>query len=146
MVAAAQGFVILPRSTTAFYRRPDVSITPIVDIAPSRVVLIWDAAASVGAREDFLKLALACAAQTIWGSPPGLRQTSAVISQGVEQPPVKALSSACVTSPAVSQPEVEVLHDWYWTRVSRLWERLMDYGEVDNELLRARPDGASKIV
>jgi hypothetical protein len=69
-----------------------------------------------------------------------------VISQGVEQPPVKALSSACVTSPAVSQPEVEVLHDWYWTRVSRLWERLMDYGEVDNELLRARPDGASKIV
>jgi DNA-binding transcriptional LysR family regulator len=65
MVAAAQGFVILPRSTTAFYRRPDVSVIPIVDIAPSRVVLIWDAAASEGARDDFLKLALACAAQTI---------------------------------------------------------------------------------
>ena len=65
MVAAAEGFVILPRSTTAFYRRPDVSICPIVDVAPSRVVLIWDAAASVGARDDFLKLALACAAQTI---------------------------------------------------------------------------------
>jgi hypothetical protein len=47
IVAAAKGFVILPRSTTAFYRRPDVSITPIADIAPSRVVLIWDAAASV---------------------------------------------------------------------------------------------------
>jgi DNA-binding transcriptional LysR family regulator len=65
MVAAAQGFVILPRSTTAFYRRPDVSVIPIVDIAPSRVVLIWDAAASEGVRDDFLKLALACAAQTI---------------------------------------------------------------------------------
>jgi DNA-binding transcriptional LysR family regulator len=65
MVAAAQGFVILPRSTTAFYRRPDVSITPIVDIAPSRVVLIWDDTASVGARDDFLALAIACAAQTI---------------------------------------------------------------------------------
>jgi DNA-binding transcriptional LysR family regulator len=65
MVAAAQGFVILPRSTTAFYRRPDVAVIPIVDIAPSRVILIWDAAASVEARGDFLTHALACAAQTI---------------------------------------------------------------------------------
>jgi DNA-binding transcriptional LysR family regulator len=65
MVAAAQGFVILPRSTTEFYRRPDVSVAPLVDIAPSRVILIWDAAASVAARDDFLKVALTCAAQTI---------------------------------------------------------------------------------
>jgi DNA-binding transcriptional LysR family regulator len=65
MVAAAQGFVILPRSTTNFYRRPDVSITPIVDIAPSRVILIWDATADPAARDDFLAHAVACAAQTI---------------------------------------------------------------------------------
>ena len=33
-VAAQEGFVILPRSTTAFYRRPDVAVIPIEDIGP----------------------------------------------------------------------------------------------------------------
>jgi DNA-binding transcriptional LysR family regulator len=65
MVAASEGFVILPHSTAAFYRRPDVAVIPIVDIAPSRVLLIWDAAANAGARDDFLTHALACAAKTI---------------------------------------------------------------------------------
>jgi DNA-binding transcriptional LysR family regulator len=65
MVAGTQGFVILPRSTTTFYRRPDVSITPIVDIAPSQVTLIWDAATKVEARDQFLAHAVACTAQTI---------------------------------------------------------------------------------
>ena len=64
MVAMAKAFVILPRSTTAFYRRPDVSVIPIVDIAPSRVVLAWGAAARVG-RATIFALALVCAAQTI---------------------------------------------------------------------------------
>jgi hypothetical protein len=65
MVSASKGFVTLPHSTTAFYLRPGVAAIPIVDIAPSRVLLTWDAAANAGARDDFLTHALACAAQTI---------------------------------------------------------------------------------
>jgi DNA-binding transcriptional LysR family regulator len=64
-VAGAQGFVILPRSTNAFYRRPDVCIIPIEDIGPSRVTLIWDAATANPARDDFVAAALACRDQTI---------------------------------------------------------------------------------
>jgi DNA-binding transcriptional LysR family regulator len=64
-VAAQEGFVILPRSTTAFYRRPDVRVIPIEDIGPSRVTLIWDAATENSARDDFVSAALACREQTI---------------------------------------------------------------------------------
>ncbi len=39
-VAARRGIVILPRSTAEFYRRPDVAVVPISDIAPNRVALI----------------------------------------------------------------------------------------------------------
>jgi DNA-binding transcriptional LysR family regulator len=65
LVAARAGFVILPRSTTAFYRRPDVRVVPIDDIGPSRVTLIWDAATENSARDDFVTAALACRDQTI---------------------------------------------------------------------------------
>jgi len=65
LVAAKAGFVILPRSTTAFYRRPDVRIIPIRDIGPSRVTLIWDAATENSARDEFVTAALACRDQTI---------------------------------------------------------------------------------
>ena len=65
LVAAKAGFVILPRSTTAFYRRPDVRIIPIRDIGPSRVTLIWDAAKENSARDEFVTAALACRDQTI---------------------------------------------------------------------------------
>jgi DNA-binding transcriptional LysR family regulator len=64
-VAAQEGFVILPRSTTAFYRRPDVRVVPIEDIAPGQVTLIWDAATANPARDDFVAAALACRDETI---------------------------------------------------------------------------------
>jgi DNA-binding transcriptional LysR family regulator len=65
LVAAQEGFVILPRSTTAFYRRPDVRVLPIQDIGPSQVTLIWDAATDNPARDAFVRAALACRNQTI---------------------------------------------------------------------------------
>ena len=64
-VAAREGFVILPRSTTAFYRRPDVRVLPIRDVGPSKVTLIWDAATENPARDAFVSAALACRTQTI---------------------------------------------------------------------------------
>ncbi|WP_029115883.1 LysR family transcriptional regulator [Mycobacterium sp. URHB0044] len=64
-VAAQDGFVILPRSTTAFYRRPDVRVIPIDDIGPSQVTLIWDATAANPARDEFIAAALACRDETI---------------------------------------------------------------------------------
>ena len=65
LVAAQAGFVILPRSTTAFYRRPDVRVMPVEDIGPSQVTLIWDAATDNAARDAFVSSALACRKQTI---------------------------------------------------------------------------------
>jgi DNA-binding transcriptional LysR family regulator len=65
LVAAQAGFVILPRSTTSFYRRPDVRVMPIEDIGPSHVTLIWDAATDNPARDAFVTAALACRTQTI---------------------------------------------------------------------------------
>jgi DNA-binding transcriptional LysR family regulator len=64
-VAAGEGFVILPRSTTAFYHRPDVRVVPVEDLDPGRVMLIWDAAREDTDRDDFVTAALACRAQTI---------------------------------------------------------------------------------
>lgn len=65
LVAARAGFVILPRSTTAFYRRPDVRVVPIEDIGPSRVTLIWDATKENSARDAFVTAALECRGQAI---------------------------------------------------------------------------------
>lgn len=64
-VAAKEGFAILPRSATAFYRRPDVCVVPIEDIPPGHVTLIWDAATTDPVRDDFVTAALACRDQTI---------------------------------------------------------------------------------
>ncbi|MGV0782003.1 LysR family transcriptional regulator [Mycolicibacterium sp. XJ775] len=64
-VAAHEGFVILPRSTTAYYRRPDVKAVPIEDLGPSRVTLIWNANTDNPARDEFVAAALACRAETI---------------------------------------------------------------------------------
>jgi DNA-binding transcriptional LysR family regulator len=64
-VAAHEGFAILPRSTTAFYRRPDVCVVPIVDIPPATVTLIWDAATADPVRDAFVSAALASRDQTI---------------------------------------------------------------------------------
>jgi len=65
LVAAQAGFVILPRSTTAFYRRPDVRVLPIVDIGPSQVTLIWNAAVQNSARDAFVTAALECRDEAI---------------------------------------------------------------------------------
>ncbi|HEX3545003.1 MAG TPA: LysR substrate-binding domain-containing protein [Mycobacterium sp.] len=65
LVAAQEGFAVLPRSTTKFYRRPDVRVIPIEDVGPSRVTLIWNAAAANSARDAFVTAALACRGQTI---------------------------------------------------------------------------------
>jgi DNA-binding transcriptional LysR family regulator len=65
LVAAQAGFVILPRSTTAFYRRPDVRVLPVQDIGPSQVTLIWDASTDNPVRDAFVSSALACRKQTI---------------------------------------------------------------------------------
>ncbi|MFJ9782974.1 LysR family transcriptional regulator [Amycolatopsis sp. NPDC101161] len=64
LVAAETGISIIPRSTAAFYTRPDVVAVPVEDIAPNRVCLAWltsrrsalieafvDAAASLVPRE-----------------------------------------------------------------------------------------------
>ncbi|BDY30061.1 LysR family transcriptional regulator [Mycolicibacterium mageritense] len=64
-VAARDGFVILPRSTTAYYRRPDVRAVPIEDLEPGRVTLIWDTAADNPLRDEFVRLALECRDETI---------------------------------------------------------------------------------
>lgn len=63
-VAAREGFVILPHSTTAYYRRPDVRAVPIEDLSPSRVTLIWNAATDNPVRDEFVAAALACRDQT----------------------------------------------------------------------------------
>lgn len=64
-VAAREGFVVLPRSTTAYYRRPDVRAVPIEDLRPGRVTLIWDAGVDNPLRDQFVAAALACRDDTI---------------------------------------------------------------------------------
>jgi DNA-binding transcriptional LysR family regulator len=65
LVAARAGFAVLPRSTTRFYRRPDLRVVPCNDLEPSRVVLAWDATVTNLARDEFIAAALACAQQTL---------------------------------------------------------------------------------
>jgi DNA-binding transcriptional LysR family regulator len=65
LVAGVEGFAILPRSTTRFYQRPDVRVIPIEGLGPSRVTLIWAADADDPVRDEFVRIALACADQTI---------------------------------------------------------------------------------
>ena len=43
-VAAGDGIVILPASTTACYTRPDVTYVHVAGIAPNQVCLAWDSA------------------------------------------------------------------------------------------------------
>lgn len=64
-VAACEGFVVLPRSTTDFYRRPDVCVVPVEDLPPNRVTLIWNAATDNPVRDEFVAAALACRDETI---------------------------------------------------------------------------------
>lgn len=65
LVAAGKGLVVLPRSTTAYYRRPDVCSVLIEDIGPSTVYLIWDATTDNPLRDDFIKAAISCREQSV---------------------------------------------------------------------------------
>ncbi|QNI06741.1 LysR family transcriptional regulator [Mycobacterium kubicae] len=65
LVAARAGFAVLPRSITTSYRRPDLRVVPADGLAPSRIVLAWDATVRDAARDEFIAAALACAGQTI---------------------------------------------------------------------------------
>ncbi len=60
-VVADEGVAILPRSATAFYRRPDVCVLPIVDIPPGGVTLMWEAAVANPVRDAFVVAAVASA-------------------------------------------------------------------------------------
>ena len=56
-VATGHGIVVLPLSTTAFYRRPDVVCVPVGDIGPSQVGLVWDATRRSPLITEFAELA-----------------------------------------------------------------------------------------
>jgi DNA-binding transcriptional LysR family regulator len=56
-VATGQGIVILPLSTTTFYRRSDVVCIPIDDISPNQVSLAWEAARRSRLIYEFVDLA-----------------------------------------------------------------------------------------
>lgn len=64
-VAAREGFVVMPRSTTDFYRRPDVRAVPVEGLPPNRVTLIWNAATDNPVRDEFITAALACRDETV---------------------------------------------------------------------------------
>jgi DNA-binding transcriptional LysR family regulator len=57
-VASGRGFVILPESTTIFYRRPDVTVIPITDIPPGRVTLAWLTASASPTIDMFVSTAV----------------------------------------------------------------------------------------
>ena len=56
-VATGKGIVILPKSTTTFYRRSDVACIPIDDISPNQVSLAWEAARRSRLIYEFVDLA-----------------------------------------------------------------------------------------
>lgn len=58
LVAGGRGFVILPHSTTAAYRRPDVVVVPARGFAPSRVALVTRRAAPDRLRDAFARIAI----------------------------------------------------------------------------------------
>lgn len=58
-VAAGHGASILPASTAAFYRRPDVVQVPVADLGPNQVCLAWRASSRSRLVAEFVELALA---------------------------------------------------------------------------------------
>ncbi|MDX3853394.1 LysR family transcriptional regulator [Streptomyces sp. AK02-01A] len=58
-VAIGHGIVVLPLSTAAFYRRPDVAQATITDIGPNRVCLAWRAGRRSRLISEFVALARA---------------------------------------------------------------------------------------
>jgi DNA-binding transcriptional LysR family regulator len=58
-VAAGRGISVLPESTAAYYRRPDVAYARITDIAPTAVGLAWVSARRSPLIAEFAALATA---------------------------------------------------------------------------------------
>lgn len=56
-VAAGRGIVVLPASTAAYYRRPDIAQATIVDIGPNQVCLAWRAGRRAPLVHEFAALA-----------------------------------------------------------------------------------------
>jgi DNA-binding transcriptional LysR family regulator len=67
LVAAGRGFVVLPRSTTAAYRRPDITVVPSVGFSPSRVSLVWRSRERDELRDSFIDAAIEHASRTLAG-------------------------------------------------------------------------------
>jgi DNA-binding transcriptional LysR family regulator len=59
LVAGGRGVVVLPQSTAAFYRRPDVSSATIEDIGLNQVALAWQATRRDALIDEFVGLAVA---------------------------------------------------------------------------------------
>jgi DNA-binding transcriptional LysR family regulator len=70
-VATGRGIVILPASTAAFYRRPDVTQAAVTDIGPNRVCLAWR-----DGRRDRLIREFAALARAEYVPPPDPRRVS----------------------------------------------------------------------
>ena len=56
-VATGRGVAVLPASTAAFYRRPDVHVVPLADLGPNRVCLAWRAGRRARLVAEFAALA-----------------------------------------------------------------------------------------
>ena len=56
-VARGRGIAVLPASVAAFYTRPDIRVTPITDMAPSRIALAWGSARRGRLIRDFVAIA-----------------------------------------------------------------------------------------
>ena len=67
LVAAGRGFVVLPRSTTAAYRRPDIVVLPSSGFSPSKVSLVWRADERDAVRDRFIAAAVDQAHRTLAG-------------------------------------------------------------------------------
>jgi DNA-binding transcriptional LysR family regulator len=67
LVAAGRGFVVLPHSTTAAYRRPDVTVVASTGFSPSRVCLVWRAGERDELRDRFIDAAVAQTANALAG-------------------------------------------------------------------------------
>jgi DNA-binding transcriptional LysR family regulator len=57
LVARERGVVVLPRSVSAYYRRPDVAVVPVADLAAGEVALAWVAARRAPLIREFVNLA-----------------------------------------------------------------------------------------
>jgi DNA-binding transcriptional LysR family regulator len=56
-VAAGEGIVVLPLSTTTFYTRPGITYVHVSDLPPNQVSLVWDAARHSRLVHDFVEIA-----------------------------------------------------------------------------------------